>query len=268
MRRSGKRVSRTDEAVSTPIWQEVLVGVEYAFLKISPVYWGFGVPPGDGSAVVLIPGLLCVDLHLAELGSWLARMGYRPYSSGIGWNAECPNLLIRQRLVETIHTAQRQTKRRVHLIGHSLGGVLARAAASQMPDAVASVTTLGAPFRGVAAHPSILRLTEWVREKIHARHGEGVLPHCYTGACTCEFLQAILGEIPPCVHQTAIYTKADGIVDWRVCCTGDPTIDVEVTTTHLGLTLSPVVYDIIGRRIATVSEALPSSPPALRSIQM
>lgn len=254
MPRRSARVSKKDEAVYTPIWQEALVGIEFVCLRVSPVYWGFGVPRGDGSAVVVIPGLLATDLYLVEMRAWLGRIGYRPYISGIGLNAECPNLLIRQRLTETIEKARRETKRRVHLVGHSLGGLLARAAASQMPDVVASVTTLGAPFRGVAAHPSVIRLTEWVRKQIHERHGDGVLPECYTGACTCEFLQSICGEIRPSVRQTAIYTKSDGIVDWRVCRTGDPSIDVEVSATHLGLTFNPVVYDVLGRRLSECQE--------------
>jgi hypothetical protein len=245
-----KDISATDTAVQTPIWQEALVGVEFVCLRVSPVYWGFGVPRGDGSAVVVIPGLLFTDLYLSELRAWLGRMGYRPYNSGIGLNAECPNLLIRHRLTETIETARRETGKRVHLVGHSLGGLLARAAAAQMPEAIASVTTLGSPFRGVAAHPSVLRVTEWVREHIHQRHGEGVLPHCYTGACTCEFLDSIHGRIPPCVRQTAIYTQCDGIVDWRVCRTGKAAIDVEVSATHLGLAFSPVVFDVLARRLA------------------
>lgn len=242
------------EAVQTPIWQEALVGLEFVCLRVSPVYWGFGVPPGDGSAVLVIPGLMGTDLYLSELRAWLGRIGYRPYYSGIGLNAECPNLLIRQRLVETIETARRETKRRVHLVGHSLGGLLARAAAAQMPDVIASVTTLGAPFLGVAAHPSILRVTDLVRRSIHQRHGDGVLPACYTSACTCEFLESILGDIPARVGQTAIYTKSDGIVDWRVCRTGDPEIDIEVSATHLGLTFNPAVYDVLGRRLAQHQE--------------
>ena len=250
MKRSRGRVSREDSAVQTPIWQEVLVGVEFVCLRVSPIYWGFGVPRGDGSGVVVIPGLMSTDLYLSELRAWLGRIGYRPYYSGIGLNAECPNLLIRQHLTETIAQARRETKRRVHLVGHSLGGLLARAVASQMPEAVASVTTLGAPFRGVAAHPSVLRVAEWVRANIHQRHGGGVLPECYTGACTCEFLESIQGDIPKRVRQTAIYTKSDGIVDWRVCQTGDASIDVEVTATHLGLTFNPVVYDVLAHRLA------------------
>ncbi len=249
-----KRVEKNRRAVQTPIWQELLVGIEMVSLRVSPVYWGYGVPPGDHSAVVVIPGMMATDLYLAELRAWLTRIGYRSYQSGIGLNAECPNLLIRQRLTDTIRRASRQTKRRVHLVGHSLGGLLARAVAAQMPESVASVTTMGSPFRGVAAHPSVLRVADWVREKIHERHGDGVLPQCYTGACTCAFLQSIEGAIPASVRQTAIYTKSDGMVDWQVCRTGDLAVDVEVAATHFGLAFNPAVYDVLARRLAAAHE--------------
>lgn len=95
-------------------------------LHASPVYWGLGVPHGDGSAVIIIPGFLGTDLYLMELHAWLKRIGYRPYFSGIGVNAECPNLLIQRRLNQTIKKALKDTGRKIHLIGHSLGGVIAR----------------------------------------------------------------------------------------------------------------------------------------------
>src|SRR5690348_9589943 len=164
--------------VALPIWHELLAGVEMVCLRASPVYWGFGVPPGDGSAVVVIPGFMGTDLYLAELRSWLRRIGYVSYYSGIGLNAECPNILIRRRLTATIERARRETKRKVHLVGHSLGGVMARAIASQMPESIASVTTLASPFRGVAAHPIIIEMAETVRAGILKRHGSGVLPDC------------------------------------------------------------------------------------------
>src|SRR5947209_6173160 len=159
------------KAVPLPIWQELLVGVEMVYLRISPVYWGYGIPHGDGAAVVVIPGFLQTDLYLTEFRAWLRRIGYEPYYSGIGVNAECPNLLMRQRLNDTIQQAYKKTRRKVHLIGHSLGGLLARAAASQMPDRIASVITMGAPFRGVSVHPSVLRAAEMVRGQILERHG-------------------------------------------------------------------------------------------------
>jgi triacylglycerol lipase len=247
-------VRQKHEAVPLPIWLELLAGVEVLFLRVSPVYWGFGVPRGDGSAVILVPGFMLPDLYLTELKAWLARTGYRPYFSGIGWNSDCPNLMIRNRLVATIRKAQKATGRPVHLIGHSLGGVIARAIAAQMPESVASVITLASPFRGVAAHQSILQLSEWVRARIHRRHGASVLPECYTSACTCSFLEAIAGDFPGHVAQTAIYTKADGIVDWHVCRTGDESIDCEVSATHLGLVFNPIVYELIGQRLSAVQK--------------
>ena len=230
------------------------MAVEILGLRVSPVYWGYGVPRGDGSAVVVVPGMMGTDLYLAELRAWLRSIGYRPYQSGIGLNADCPNLLLQYGLAETISKACRQTKRRVHLVGHSLGGVLARAAAAQMPGSVASVITMGSPFRGVAAHPSILSVADWVRRAIHKRHGGGVLPECYTARCTCDFLQSVEGKIPASVNQTAIYTKSDGMVDWQVCRTGDASIDIEVSATHLGLVFNPAVYDALGRRLAEAHE--------------
>jgi hypothetical protein len=227
-----------DRAVATPIWQELLVGVEIICLRVSPVFWGFGVPRGNGSPVVVIPGLMATDLYLSELRAWLRRIGYRPYSSGIGLNAECPNLLIRQRLTETIERARRET------------GRLALSAAAQMPRLAASVTTLGSPFQGVAAHPSVIRLAQWVKEDIHARHGAGVPPECYTASCTCEFLTSVTGRVPSSVRRTAIYTKSDGVVDWHACRTGNPEIDVEVSATHLGLAFNPAVFDVLARRLA------------------
>jgi len=269
---SRSRVRRKHEAVPLPIWLEALAAVEMVCLRVSPVYWGFGVPPGDGSAVVVVPGFMMTDVFLAELHAWLGRIGYRVYFSGIGLNAECPNLLIRQRLAGTIEKACKATGRRIHLIGHSLGGTIARAAATQMPDSIASVITLGSPFQGVAAHSSILRLAEWVRTRIQKHHGGAVLPECYTAACTCNFLEAIAGDFPPGVRQTAIYTKSDGIVDWRVCGTGDPSIDCEVSATHLGLVFNPIVYQLIGHRLAASQEGYPKmrvrrSTPKSRVIQ-
>jgi len=238
------------KAVPLPIWQELLVGVEMVYLRISPVYWGYGIPRGDGSAVVVIPGFLGTDLYLTEFRAWLRRIGYESYFSGIGLNAECPNLLIRQRLKDTIQQAFKESGRKVHLVGHSLGGVLARAVASQMPDRVSSVITMGSPFRGVSVHPSVLRAAEMVRGQILKRHGDDVLPNCYTGACSCSFLESLAENLPKSVRQTAIYTKSDGIVDWKVCATGNPSIDFEVSATHIGMVFNPIVYDLVAKRLA------------------
>ena len=238
------------ESVGLPIWNEVLAGVELAFLWMSPVFLGYGIPHGDGSAVVLVPGFLGTDFYLTNFRGWLRRIGYQPYYSGIRMNSDCPNLLIRQHLTGAIERAFKSTQRRVHVIGHSLGGTMGRAIAAAIPERIASVITLAAPIHGVAAHGAVLRAAELVRKSILDRHGRGVLPNCYTAKCTCNFLMSVMGNFPKSVRQTAIYSKCDGVMDWRVCRTGNSRVDVEVSATHVGLVCSPLVYQIVAERLA------------------
>jgi triacylglycerol lipase len=235
---------------TSSFWTEALFGAEILILHATPVYYGLGVPHGDGAAVIIIPGFLGTDLYLTELHAWLGRIGYRPYFSGIGLNAECPNLLIQRRLNQTIDKALAETRRQVHLIGHSLGGVIARSAAGQRSKDVASVITLAAPIRGTVAHRGVLNAAEAVRLRILEEHGPSVLPDCYTGRCTCNFLGSLRRKIPDAMLETAIYTRQDGIVDWRYCMTMDPQKDVEIPGTHIGMAFNPAAYAVVAERLA------------------
>jgi triacylglycerol lipase len=238
---------KDQEISQRPLWREAFVGLDWLALRSSPVYYGIGVPRGDGSAVIVVPGFLGTDMYLQEIYSWLRRIGYRPYMSRIGWNAECINTLV-GRLCETIAKAQAETGGKVHLIGHSLGGVLARSATAQVPDSIASVITLGSPFRGIRSHPLVIAAGERVRERIRRRNGD-LQPDCYTGYCGCPAVTAVQGGLPSSVPQSAIYTKSDGVVDWRVCVTDDPATNFEVTGTHVGLVFNATVYDLIAKRL-------------------
>jgi len=243
-------LTRDHEEANLPILSEVLFAAELLLLHAAPIYYGLGTPHGDGSGVVLIPGFLCPDHYLFPLHKWLGRIGYEAFFSGIRLNAECPNLLIKRCLNETIEKALAKTGRRIHLIGHSLGGVIARSIAGQRPQDIASVITLGAPFRGTVAHSSILRAAETVRRRILKEHGTGVLPTCYTGHCTCDFVDSLQRSVPPGVLETAVYTRDDGVVDWRYCKTNNPDADFQVSGTHIGLAFNSSVYTIIANRLA------------------
>ena len=235
-------------------WHESLFGIDLLLLHAAPVYYCAGVPHGDGSPVFLIPGFLHSDVYLVVMYAWLKRLGYRPYYSGIDLNAECTNLLIKDHMDGLIDQAQQDTGQKVHLIGHSLGGVIARSMAIQRPDAVASIITLGSPFPGGAVHPSVLRESEVVRRVIQNRHGGTVRPECYTEKCQCDFMNSLRRSVPSQVPQTAIFTRNDGILDWRSCRTGDPEIDVEVGGTHAGLAFNPSAYSVIALRLAKVKQ--------------
>ena len=168
-------------------WTEALFAAEILFLHATPVYYGFGVPRGDDSGVVIIPGFLGTDLYLMELHAWLQRIGYRSYFSGVGINAECPNLLVQRHLNETIARARAETGRRIHLIGHSLGGVIARSIAGQRPRDIASVITLASPIRGTATSRTILHAADAIRQRILQEHGQGVLPDLLHRALYLQF---------------------------------------------------------------------------------
>jgi len=248
---SRKSLFRLDQAeADISIWKEALCATEFFLLHASPVFYGLGIPHGDDSSVILIPGFLGTDRYLLQLHSWLERISYRPYLSGIGLNAECPNLLIRHRLTQTLDRARAESGRKVHLIGHSLGGIIARSVACQRPADVASVITLASPIRGAVLHETVLHAAAVVRQSILKEHGRGVLPDCYTARCTCDFLNHLRSDLPASVMETAIYTQDDGVVDWRYCRTGKPAADFEVPGTHIGLVFNASAYRIIATRLA------------------
>ena len=253
--RSRKHSPHPHSEADTSLWTEALFGAEVLLLHATPVYYGFGVPRGDNSGVVLIPGFLGTDLYLTELHGWLERIGYRPYFSDIGINADCPNLLIQRRVSETIKRALNETGRKLHLIGHSLGGVIARSIAGDRPKDIASVITLVSPIRGTMVNRTVIHAAEAVRLRILQEHGNGVLPRCYTGRCTCDFIDSLRRKVPDSMLQTAIYTRHDGIVDWRYCMTRNPGNDFEVPGTHIGMAFNPTAYSIVAERLALAHSA-------------
>lgn len=243
---SASSFHQDQRSADRPIWREALVGLDWLALRTSPVYYGLGVPKGNGSAVIVVPGFMGTDHYLYEIYFWLRRIGYKPYLSKIGWNADCLDILV-DRLAETVSRASGETGGRVHLIGHSLGGILSRSVAAQHPELVASVITLGSPFRGICSHPLVLETAEQVRSRIVSRADRH--PHCFTGYCGCQAVCALQFSFPAAIRQTAIYTKTDGIVDWRVCISEDPDTNFEVAGTHVGLVFNPAVYRLIATRL-------------------
>ena len=227
------------------LWPELLAGLEWLGLRTSPVYYGVGATRGDGAPVMLVPGFLGSDRSLLEMHRWLGRMGYRSYLTGIGRVADCPDILM-DRLLGTIDRAYGETGRPVRLIGHSLGGLLARAAAVRRPNRVSQVITMASPFRRLAAHPFLLALVKLVRGSALERHFGNS-----EGSCECSFLEALREPLPDTVARAAIYTRSDPVVAWRDCVESDPALNVEVRGSHVGLTINPSVYREVARPLAS-----------------
>jgi pimeloyl-ACP methyl ester carboxylesterase len=120
-------------------------------LVTDPVFFGSGVPPGDGHPVIVVPGWLANDNYLQPLRGWLARMGYTPYMSGLKRNTGRVQVLAQQVATRVGHIA-RTDSRPCTIIGHSLGGVIARAVARLCPELVGQVIAMGSPL-GIDARP-------------------------------------------------------------------------------------------------------------------
>jgi pimeloyl-ACP methyl ester carboxylesterase len=226
--------------------------MDWLALRASPVYYGVGVPRGNGEPVVVIPGFLGSDTYLMEMFNWLRRIGYTPYYSRIGRNAECPDVL-RERLFATIDEAQIENGSKVRLIGHSLGGLLARSAAQERPDQVSQVICLASPFNDIRVHPMVLAAADFVRDRIKAQRKSSVNEQkrdCYTGGCTCAFASSLRGDFPESVHRAAIYTETDGVVDWQSCVEDEEELNTKVSGTHSGLAFNPQVYRKIAKLLA------------------
>jgi pimeloyl-ACP methyl ester carboxylesterase len=248
------------QPTSRPIWIEALFFLDWVALHASPVYYGFGVPHGHGEPVVVVPGFLGSDRYLTELVLWLRRIGYRPYFSGIGRNVDCPELLT-QRLLMTVEQAHADTHEPVSIVGHSLGGMLARAAAHRAPSLVKQVITMGSPFRSVKAHPIVLSAANLVRSNIvrERRQRREVTNTCFTPECSCGFVTTLKRDAEsgnphsPTFERAAIFSKYDGIVDWRSCVEEEAALNREVTSTHVGMAFNPDVYRTLANLLAGVA---------------
>lgn len=238
------------QATSTPIWREALFPLDWLALRTSPVYYGCGVARGNGQAVVLVPGFMGDDFYLGELHRWLGRIGYRPYFSNIGVNADCPDHLANL-LLDTVKLAKTETGGAVLLVGHSLGGMLARTVALEFPEHVAGVVTMGSPFKdSVRAHPMVIAAADALRRG--ARRGgigKNIRPSCFSGHCTCTFVKNMLAPDEFQVPHFAIYSRYDGVVEWESCAEDDDDLNDEVNCTHVGMAFHPGVYRALGRRL-------------------
>jgi triacylglycerol lipase len=220
--------------VRIPIWRESRVALEHLALRRDPVLRGDGIPHGGGEPVMLVPGFLAGDRSLGTMAAWLARVGYRPCRAEMRANVDCAARAA-QRLEAALERNHARFGRPVAIVGQSRGGALARLLAVRRPELVSGVVTLGSPLTNqLAVHP-VVRAHVIGLGLLGTLGLPGVFSHgCLAGACCAEAREHAAAPFPAGVGFVSIYSKRDGIVDWRACL--DPDAEhVEVGASHIGM---------------------------------
>jgi pimeloyl-ACP methyl ester carboxylesterase len=209
-----------------------------------------GTPrPGGGEPVLLLPGFLAGDYSLRVLAAALRAEGYRTYRSEIRSNVACLDgaALLLERRLEAI-VARRE--RRVRLVGHSLGGMLATGLAVRRPDLVAGVVAMGSPMMAPGtAHP-LLTSTAGLLVRLSRAGLPGLMSDdCVAGECARRMWAELHGEFPAGVALGCLYSRRDGFVDWRSCI-HPAAVSTEVRATHIGMAIAPAVHDQVLAELA------------------
>jgi pimeloyl-ACP methyl ester carboxylesterase len=219
------------------MWLEGRLAAEYVNLIRDPVYYGRGVPHGDGRAVLLIPGFLAGDQSLLTMQAWLRRLDYQPALSGIRFNIRYSEDTAAA-VLEKLYVHHRRLKQKVALVGHSRGGLLAKVIADRNPEMVSQVIALGSPLNAALdVHPVTLAAVRAARLYNRLRY-----------RTPWDSEEAFMEQLAaaPAVPVTSIYTRSDGVVNWKACLRDDVEV-LEVSGSHGGLGVNAEVYRHLAR---------------------
>lgn len=224
---------------------------QLAALLRDPVYRGIQTPRGQGQPVLLIPGFLVGDWTLMIMAGWLNRIGYRTYFSGIDWNIDCPNKT-GEKLQWRLEHIAKEASGPLIVLGHSLGGLLARFLGTNFPEHVQQVIALGSPLdvsNPVSVHPVVRSLFHMLEPFRRLR--SPAFRRCGSTECACRFAQTAFSVLPPTVSFTSIFSKNDEVVDWQASVAPRGT-NIEVSGGHIGLIVNREVYRAIAQSLAKV----------------
>lgn len=192
--------------------------------------------------LMLLPGFGASPRSMWPMAAYLRGLGHQVHDWSLGRNTgQVPQLL--PALLASVRALAQQAGQGVALVGWSLGGYLAREVAREVARdlgrdqaaAVSQVITLGSPVIG---GPRFTAVAPWYRLRGHDLAG-------------MERAVAQRFDTPLQVPVTAVYSKRDGIVAWQACIDhGSPQVQhVEVSQSHLGVGVAPVVLAIVGKAL-------------------
>src|SRR3954464_8287496 len=204
---------------------------------------------GDGHPVLVVPGLMTGDPATLVLRTALRALGHNVFGWSLGINRG-PTGRVVDTLRAQLERLHRTSRRRVSLVGWSLGGMYAQELARAAPGSVRGIVTLGTP---------VVRWAPWVRT---ASRIVGGGTRSFRPASALPRPWAERGSLR--VPATSVYTRADGIVDWASCRyeIRSRREDGEGRGSPLGLAYNPAVLWLLADRLGMAEGAwTPFRPP-------
>jgi triacylglycerol lipase len=237
-----------------PIWREARMFRELAALRRDPISGGVGLPDGQGRPVFLIPGYMAGDASLGPLARALRAADFRPETAGLRLNVGCAGAMVGPIEARLAAHVAANGGRKAFVIGQSRGGGFGRWLAARRPDLVAGLVTLGTPL----CDPLAVNLLVLVNVGLVGTLGRLGVPGILSTGCLrpdrcCETVwREYAAPLPAGLPFLSIYSRSDGIVDWRACL--DPAArHLEVDSSHCGMAFNVDVLRAIGADLANAS---------------
>lgn len=203
------------------------------------------MPRGDGHPVMLLPGFLTSDMSTLALRSYLAALGYEVFPWDLGRNFGVKSVGLSGEIIRgKIERIADESGRKVSLVGWSLGGIISRQMAREIPGHIRQVVTLGSPFTGDPRMTNVTRAYELLTGDV----------------LDSEEIERRLAEedAPLPVPSTAIFSRLDGVTAWENCLDpeeGTECENVEVYGSHMGLAFNPAVWSVVADRLSQAEGA-------------
>lgn len=223
--RRSKRIAATAPMAPPSLWKALgevrLLGhLRHALWHQPPRPCGRGVP------VLVVPGVWTNDFATTLLRDHLAEAGFAVHGWELGLN-QGPQGNVMRRLADRVRSVAKQSGQRVHLVGWSLGGLMARAVAGRLPDKVGRVVALGSPLN---PDPAASHLS-WLHDALGGQH------------VSERTLRRWLGDAAK-APVISICSREDGVVAFEASAEPPGPHEVrDVDATHLGLVVEPAVLD-------------------------
>jgi len=218
-----------------PTFLEARAGLEYLRLLNDPVWRRRESAAAASRPVLLVPGFMGTPASLAPMRQWFQRQGCEAEVASIGLNAG-PSADAAHVVLQDVRRMAAESGQKVLIIGHSRGGQHARVAAVRASEAVEVLVTLGTPLRVIMVNHALVRLPVSLLSGLGRR-----IATDSQRAAEADYERDLLGPLPPDVRHVSLWSKTDGIVDWRVSV--DHGVESHrVEGSHIGLTVNPEVY--------------------------